>query len=275
MKKLFIASAVAALTVPFAAQADTTVSGSIALGIQGGEANGDVLSVFADNVDVMFATSGNAVGANTAYAGFEIEPHTLSASLDAIEIDAVKVGITGDFGDLSIGDVGLSGGQGVKAWDKYDATPGTTGGISYAGSAGSVSYKIGFAPEGNNDGMGIGLGFSAGSIDIGLDFGSVEGSEDVVTVGAAMSMDSGLSLAAHFQTQDDADNMAFTAGYSMSNGVSLGLNFASATDVESAFKLTASKSLGDSTSLSAAFESNDPEAGDGMSGFNVILSQSF
>ncbi len=275
MKKTLIALSVAALAAPFAATADVavTTSGVVQIKVGGSDADDSELTVSAGDVRWGIAAES---ALNSGLTGFG----SLRLDIDAIAgnpiSDNVLVGVKGDFGSLSMGDVGLAAGGGVKAWDTHDMSPGSEGAIKFAKTIGSLDLSVGFSPAGNDDGMGASIGYSAGNLGLGLGFGSKGDDEAVVDLGASYAMGAA-TVSGYFQTQDEAEVMALQLDYAASDTVGLTVAMSTKTDVETKLKLAASKDLGSSMSLSGEIVStaSDDDAVDDLMEYSIKLSQSF
>jgi len=145
--------------------------------------------------------------------------------------DSIYVGFKGGFGDFRFGEVPVAVEYGQTANDIYDVAGDVNGGISYTGTFGPVGLGLNFAPEPNEDVIGIGVKFGLGGFSIGL------GAEDRAeaqnaAVGLSFAF-AGASIAAHFHTReqaegDDLESFSVKVGYGF-GGVSADLTVSTET----------------------------------------------
>lgn len=216
MKKTLIALSVAALAVPFTATAESnlTVSGVVQIQI-GDDDSKDAttgveseLTVSRGDVRINFAADTELSNGMTGYGNVQLEAEDGVGGnvAQGVVSDSVKVGVKGDFGDLSFGDVGGGYGKGLKGGDLYDKDPGNSEGIAYSNSFGAVGFKASLKPAGN----------------AGAGTGSTE-AEAAFSMGADYAMDNGLSVGAGIFSHGDHSRTSVGAGYSLDNGLALGV----------------------------------------------------
>ncbi len=206
MKKILISMAVAAAMVPAMAQADVTVSGVVEVGIGSSDIDDDELKAQWGDVEVNFGATTD-LGFGTGYGNMRLD----AEGPNVVEGDAIKVGVKGDFGDVSLGDVGSAVGKGLLGGDLLDEATGCSACLAYTNSFDGLGLKVAADPAGNYQTL--------------ADDGSVanKGKDWGVSVGVDYSI-SGVALGAGTYQRGDDSWTAVGAGYNL-NGIALGVSY--------------------------------------------------
>jgi len=254
-QKTLVAVAIAGIAaVPMIASADTTLSGVVQIqvkGTDGDDAAADP-TIAADDVLFGIVSEHELNSGLTGYGSLRVDMNRLSnegsstfdpgtpgndeddTSVTTLgSADSVYVGFKGGFGDLRFGEVPVAAEYGQVANDIFDVTADVNGGIGYVGAFGPVGLAFNFAPENNEDVVGLGVKFALGGFAIGL------GAEDRAEVQAASAGASfafaGASIGAHFWTReqgdggDDVESVSVKIGYGFS-GISANLTISAQED---------------------------------------------
>jgi len=196
---------------------------------------------------------------------------SLRTDLDALsggdagpgKADNVYVGVKGGFGDVRFGEIPVVAEYGQVAGDLHDVTGAVNGGLSYTGAFGPVSLGASWAPENNEDQVGVGVKFGIGGFSVGLG-GEDRGGQTNVSAGASFAL-GGASVGVHYWTQDSAGDpnaIAVKVGYGF-GGVSAGLTFSqgeNVADFESKMRLDLSYGLGGGMTASTRINVNSDNA---------------
>lgn len=248
MKLNKIALAMAAgsvFAVPMAAQADVTISGVVQVQAASSDAKDAELTIKAGDVRINFAADTD-LGFGTGYGNIRLDADNLgeSGNDDAdFDADSVKVGIKGDFGDISIGDVGSAVGKGLLGGDLYDSAPGCNECIAYSNTFSGLGFKAAFHPAGNFAGTRVDVAGVEGveavaaipateteaavpaveAVEAVEETYYPKGKDAAISVGVDYTI-SGVALGAGMWSHGDDSWTAIGAGYSL-NGIDLGLSY--------------------------------------------------
>ena len=229
MKLRTLAIAVAMASVPFAAQADVTVSGDIGVGYM---TSSETIGEFGSEINFDASHTTNGL---TYYGHAELE-------MDGSAIDELRVGVKSDrIGDIRFGHLGDNGCALVQVGGSYEVEkthtiggcqggvengvsytrsmgkatvsvshiPGTTdeSSIGVAGTVGPVSASVGYTSgDATVEGMALGLAGTIGPVAVGFRYNKLDasGSEAVHGINAQYTTASGLSVYGGLQTSDAA-----------------------------------------------------------------------
>lgn len=303
--KTAVALAIAGVAAaPMIASADTTLSGVVEIQLTGTDADGD-------EGDARFAADDVLFGINTEHAlnsgvtGYgslrvdinrlsnegrsTFDPGTPGNDEDDTEVttlgsaDSVYVGIKGGFGDVRFGEIPVAVEVGQVANDIFDVAGDINGGVSYTGSFGPVTVVTNWAPEQNEDALGIGVKLGLGGFSIGV--GAEERADlNNVAVGATFAF-AGASVGVHYWNQEDGgagdlESVSGQIGYGF-GGVSATLTVSAAeddgpVDLE-AVRIDLGYDLGGGMNLSARItdETDNNTAANDLASYRVKLSKTF
>jgi len=308
--KTAAALALAGIAATPLAQAETTVtlSGQVAIGIIGSDADdidainiGDPIGVDANGLTI-FATEADVVSAarpgdllvfgddsiinvkaestlNNGLTGYANYRTDLGLVGDVATGDNIHLGIKGDFGDIRIGEVPDATGYGQKI-DPLADIDGENFGISYTGTFGGATVGLNWSPEGSSDRIAAGVKFSAGGFDVGVGFGDDAGASEF-SVGAGFSL-AGASVTLGFKDFDnDRSTIAASAGYGFGD-FSVGLEFegeaGDVNDGDTLIRFNAGYDMGSGMNLSTRVNvfTDDGDDGDGdLTDFRLLLTKAF
>lgn len=303
LTKTAVAVAIAGIAAaPMIASADTTLSGTVELNVNGTDADGDAGDPRVGNGDVLFGIVSEHELDNglTGYGSLRVDLDRLSnggdkaansdANGDALKTagsaDAVYAGIKGGFGDIRIGEIPLAVEYGQVANDIFDVGDEINGGLSYTGSFGPVGLVANYSPALNQDAMGLGAKFSIGGFAIGL---GAEDRDEKMNASAGVSFAfAGASIAAHYWTKedgagadDDSESVSAKVGYSF-GGVTAGLTYSllesdkSTVDKE-AIRLDLGYGMGGGLTLSTRVtaETDNKASANDLTSWRVQVSKAF
>ena len=294
MKKTLISMAVAAAMVPAMAMADVTVSGVVQVGIgaNDGEGTDEIHAQYGD-VRINFAASED-LGWATGYGNVRIDFDGNNVTGPS---DVTKVGLKGDFGDISLGDVGSAVGKGLLGGDLFDSAPGCSACVAYTNSFSGLGLKVALEPGGNPGGVGedwgmsIGADYSiAGGITLGA--GTYSRDEDSWTAVGAQYSANGLTAGISYEMfegalstdqtgEDEGSNIGASAYYTVDTWTFGGKLYKLAgdeNDVGTKIRVEATKKLGDTVSVNFRVNNftDDSDAGDAdLMDYRVQLSKTF
>ena len=280
--KTAVALAIAGVAaVPFAAQADVTLSGSVGIQLGGSDAETDGddsagdPTLSGDDSVVNIGASHTMNSGLTAYGNYRLDS-ALTGSTPAA--DNVYIGMKGGFGDIRIGEVPDASEYGQVAGDMLSDIGGENAGISYTGNFGPVQLGLNWSPQNNSDKIGAGVKFSLGGFAIGVGAADLDG-DSRLSAGASFSF-AGASVGVAYKDFDnDRQTVGAKLGYSVS-GVSIGLTYeAEAGDVndgDSALRLDLGYGLGGGMDFNFRAQSNMSDtAANELSTWRYLLTKSF
>lgn len=306
LTKTAIAVAIVGIAAaPMIASADTTLSGAIQIQLNGDDTDGDAGDPTINADDVLFgiSTDHELNSGLTGYGNLRvdinrlsnegrqtIDPGTPGNDEDDTEVtslgsaDSIYVGIKGGFGDVRFGEIPVAAEYGQVANDIFDVTGDINGGVSYVGQFGPVGVIGNFAPENNEDAIGIGakLGLGGFALSVG---GEDRADQTNIAAGVSFAF-AGASIAAHFWTQDgagDPESFSIQAGYGF-GGVSASLTFSTLEsdgvggDDREAIRLDLGYGLGGGMDISSRITTESDNAaggGDDLTSYRIKLSKSF
>ena len=303
--------AVAAAMVPAMAMADVTVSGVVQVGIGGNDSDdaGDLHAQYGD-VRINFAASED-LGWGTGYGNVRIDFDGNNVTGPS---DVTKVGLKGDFGDVSAGDVGSPIGKGLLGGDLLDEATGCSACVAYTNSFSGLGVKVSIEPGGNPGGtgedwgIGVGADYSFGAVTVGA--GTMTRGDDMYTAIGAQYSANGLTAGLSYETFEGSDvpdgvkpqytdattgvlnvdeaagnNIGASAYYTVDTwtfGAKMYKLVGDEEDVGTKFRVEATKKLGDTVSLNFRVNSftddsdlgPDEEAAD-LVDYRVQLSKTF
>lgn len=293
--KTAIAVAIAGLAAtPMMAAADTTLSGLVEIRLSATDKD---LVATADDPDdevrigtgdVLFGiTSSHELNSGlTAYSSIRVDFNDLSTATDG-NSDSIYAGIKGGFGDIRLGEISPAVEFGQKSTDIFDVADAINGGISYTGSFGPATIGVNFAPEQNEDMVGVGASFNVGGFGVGL---GAETRNELSSAAAGVTFAfAGASIGAHFWTKEEAadadgDRVSFAvnAGYAAGN-FSGGLTFThqenDGTVDQDGVRLDLKYDLGGSTTINsritAITDNNDSNSDIENTNWRIQLSKAF
>ncbi len=210
----------------------------------------------------------------TAYGNYRLDS-ALTGSTPAG--DNVWVGIKGGFGDIRVGEVPDASEYGQVAGDILTDIGGENAGISYTGTFGPVALGLNWSPQNNSDKTAAGIKFSLGGFAIGIGGADIDG-DTATSAGASFSF-AGASVAVAFKDFDnDQETLGVKVGYGIA-GVSLALTYEVFTgDVnedDAKFRIDAGYGLGGGMDASFRLNSTEPDQGEGVTDYRVMLTKSF
>lgn len=292
LTKTAAALALAGMAVAPMAQAEVTLTGQVAIGIQGSDAEDEVdaagavsspgdLNVFGDDSIINVNATGEMDNGLTGYANYRTD---LGLVGDNAVGDNIHLGFKGDFGDVRIGEVPDAIGYGQVAGDVggnqlSSDIDGENAGISYTGSFGGATVGLNWSPEGSSDRFGAGVKFSAGGFGIGIGAGTV-GDDSRMSVGATFGL-GGASVGVAYK---DFDNNRETISAKASYGAgktSFGLTFETeagdVNDGDTSIRLDAGYDLGASMNLSARVNmfTDDSDGTGDETNYRLLLTKAF
>lgn len=297
LNKIALAIAVGSVfAAPMAAQADVTISGVAQVQIAGDDGDDSEMLIKAGDVRVNFAADTD-LGFGTGYGNIRMDGDSLGDS--SFVPDAVKVGVKGDFGDVSLGDVGSAVGKGLLGGDLYDSAPGCNECLAYSNTFSGLGFKAGFHPAGNfqstnadgsvkkgkDAGITVGVDYSINGIALGAGT-KTRGDDSWTAIGAGYNLN-GIDLGISYEMMDgaaDADemtNIGAKAYYGVNDwnfGIKLYKLAGKDDDIESKIRLEATKSLSDSMSVNFRVDSLTDDATDGAGdkvSYRVLVSKTF
>ena len=280
-KKSAIAIAVAsACMLPLTTTAgELKISGIVEAEITDSDASGSELSVELGDVNVKFKYVED-VKVGQAYAIYRVDADGPSGSITTA--DSVTVGLKGDFGDVSFGEVNIPIEEVAELANDivdieqadYDQD------IGYNKAFGPITAFAAFSPEGNDDHIGFGAQYNANGITVGAGYESTSdtspsGEETTIAVGGKYATDM-FSAAAHFAMYDEADrNLLSAQGKFFAGDWTYSATFTTLEDVADWLRGEATYQLGPMTYVNFRLTSMSPDVGDEVLTYRALLGVEF
>ena len=250
LNKMASAMVLAGVAAAPLAQADVTLTGQVAIGIIGSDADevtainiGDPIGVdaagvqqfataddvrdaarpgdltmFGDDSTINVNATGDLSNGLVGYANYRTD---LGLTGDTAVGDNIHLGIKGDFGDIRIGEVPDATGYGQLASDILADIDGEDFGISYTGSFGGATIGLNWSPEGSSDRIGAGVKFNAGGFGIGIGAGD-DGGNSELSAGATFAFGGAAIGVAYKDFDNNRETISAKASFGFS-GASIGL----------------------------------------------------
>jgi hypothetical protein len=213
MKKLVIASAVAAVMASGAAAADATLGGEVRLKLQ----NQGEMALESGKLTVKLSGSEDLGNGMTAGAYLELENDSADNEIDLMKNDKSFVYLKGDFGQLAMGAQGDAAGFACGGTDIFTDNSGNACGngawnstldnaVTYVKAAGALTFVVGLTFDGednrdadaaqpaNGDHSVIALNFDGGAFTVGGQLTSPDGDlnlEDQMVIGGTVDLGAG------------------------------------------------------------------------------------
>ena len=292
LNKTTAAMVLAGMAAAPMAQADVTLTGQVAIGIIGSDADDVVddtgavtspgdLRMFGDDSTINVNATGELDNGLTAYANYRTD---LGLVGDNAVGDNIHLGIKGDFGDIRIGEVPDAIGYGQVAGDVGGAQissdiDGENFGISYTGTFGGATIGLNWSPEGSSDRIGAGVKFSAGGFGIGIGAGDDAGRSEM-SVGATFGLGGASVGLAYKDFDNNRETISAKASYGVGNA-SLGLTFETeagdVNDGDTSIRFDAGYNLGASTNISTRINmfTDDSDSNGDATNYRVLLTKAF
>ncbi len=157
----------AAMVAPGVASAtDVTVGGIVEVYMNANDDGSDgdqTESVTGGDVRIAVKAE-ETINGYTGYASYRIDSDATSNA--ALTSDSIAVGIKGDFGDFTMGEVTITE-QGLYANDIHDFLGDEHTHLGYTNTFGAVSLAVSFSPDESDDMFGIGGEFDLGAVTLG------------------------------------------------------------------------------------------------------------
>lgn len=306
--KMTAAMVLAGIAAAPLAQAEVTLSGQVAIGILGSDADdidaidiGDILpdgseataadvvsaaspselTVFGDDSIINVNATGTLDNGLTGYANYRTD---LGLVGDNAVGDNIHLGIRGDFGDIRIGEVPDATGFGQLAGDIGGTQIGSdidgeNFGISYTGTFAGATVGVNWSPEGSSDRFAAGAKYSIAGFGVGIGFGDDAGRSEF-SVGATFALAGASAGLAYKDFDDDRQTISGTIGYGIGK-TSLGATFETETgdvnDGDLSLRFDAGYDLGSGMNVSGrvnVFTDDSDDSGD-ITDYRLLLVKSF
>jgi hypothetical protein len=292
MKKLVIASAVAAVMASGSVMADTTLGGEVRLKLQ----HKGETALNSGKLTVKINSSEDLGNGMTGFAYLEMENDSADNETTGFSNDKSYVGIKGDFGQLTLGAQSDAAGFACGGTDIFTDNSGSTCGVgayngtldnavTYVKGVGPVTFVVGLTfdgdlktgemtdggasgaqPAGGNHSV-IALNFDGGMFTVGGQITSPDSevSDDNGTdIGGTVKLGEGTLGLTYGDNGSDDDNTAFAVAYSMPlAGGTIKVGIDSGDALEAASKAAAAQAVLDAGGTAAAAAAAADDAGNG------------